>query len=240
MKVLAIPTKLTVRVKAKDAKFIGTPIGGAYVTIRDHLTGVLLSNGKTSGSSGDTKLLLQSPHNRNQTLTDDQTAKFLADIDIKEPTLVDIEATAPISRKGAAIKESTQLWLIPGKDVLGDGIILELPGLILDILAPTTHQIIPLGKLENNTLSLRISLTMLCGCPISKGGVWNSDDFEVKAILKKEGISLGEYGLTKSEETNIFEGKIPIAEKGNYEVQVYGFQQKGNNSGVDVINFVIQ
>ncbi len=147
---------------------------------------------------------------------------------------------APVSRKGSAIKASTQVWLIPGKDILGDGIILELPGLILDILAPTTHQIIPLGSLKEKTLLFKISLTMLCGCPISKDGVWDAVDFEVGAVLKKEGIEVGKYTLSKAQETNIFEGKLPILEKGNYELQVYAFQAKGNNSGVDIINFVIQ
>ena len=32
---LAIPTNITVRVKTKDAKFLGTSMGGAQITIRD-------------------------------------------------------------------------------------------------------------------------------------------------------------------------------------------------------------
>jgi hypothetical protein len=28
---------------------------------------------------------------------------------------------------------------------------------------------------------------MMCGCVIDKGGVWNSDEIEVKGILKKDG-----------------------------------------------------
>jgi len=236
----ATPTILTVRVRAKDAKFIGTPIGSALVQVRNSLTGELLTKGLTQGNSGNTKLLLQNPVERNQVLTDDKTAKFQTSIDIEEPVLVDIEVLAPLSRRGAAIKGSTQLWIIPGKDILGDGIIIELPGLILDILNPSSHQVIPLTSLLNGTLSLKTSLTMLCGCAISKGGVWNSDDFEVKAILKKDGNKSGEYALTKSKENNIYEGLIPLNSAGSYEILVYAFSAKDGNSGVDKITFVIE
>ncbi|MBT5659166.1 MAG: hypothetical protein HOJ02_03315, partial [Rhodospirillaceae bacterium] len=50
----AEPTRLTVRVMAKDAKFIGTSIGGARITIRDVDTGELLAQGVTEGSTGNT------------------------------------------------------------------------------------------------------------------------------------------------------------------------------------------
>jgi hypothetical protein len=31
------------------------------------------------------------------------------------------------------------------------------------------------------------NIVMMCGCVIDKGGVWNSDEIEVKGILKKDG-----------------------------------------------------
>ncbi|WP_028297375.1 hypothetical protein [Olivibacter sitiensis] len=237
---VATPTKLIVRVKAKDAKFMGTGIGGASVVIKDNLTGELLAKGVTTGSSGDTKLLLQTLLARGHALTDEKTAKFEATLDIKEPTLLDVEVLAPLSRKGAAIKGTTQFWLIPGKDIVGDGLIIELSGLILDILSPTTHQFIPLSSLEGKALNFKVSLTMLCGCVISKGGIWDSDDIEIKAVLKKEGVEIGQYDLRKLSEDNLYDGDIDISEKGNYELLVYAFYAKGNNTGVDKINFVIQ
>src|SRR3979409_1920700 len=47
-----IPTTLTVRVIARDGKFLGDDIGGAYITVRDALTKRLLVEGATSGGSG--------------------------------------------------------------------------------------------------------------------------------------------------------------------------------------------
>lgn len=236
----AVPTKIAIRVKAKDAKFIGTGIGGAAVILRDNISGSILSRGVTAGGSGDTKIIMQTALARYQSQTDSTTAKYVAVVDIDEPTLVDVEVQAPLSRRGAAIRGTTQLWVIPGKDILGDGIIIELPGLILDILSPYTHQALSKESFKNGTFVFKVNLVMLCGCPISEGGVWDAKDFEVKAYLKKDGKVTGNYELNKTDVVNIYEGKLPSLEKGGYELTVHAFQKKGNNAGVDRINFTVQ
>ncbi len=71
-------TEVMVRVKSKDAKFIGSSIGGAMVLIKNAETGEVLASGKTSGSTGDTELIMKQAHSRNQRLTDENTAGFLA------------------------------------------------------------------------------------------------------------------------------------------------------------------
>lgn len=130
-------TKLIVRAKAKDAKFIGESFGGALITITNSKTGKILSKGDTSGKTGDTKKIMQSSISRGQCITDDDTAKFETSINIEEPTLVTIEAEAPYTVKQSKIKVSTQVWLIPGKDIIGDGIILEIPGFSVSIKSPS-------------------------------------------------------------------------------------------------------
>jgi hypothetical protein len=236
----ATPTRLVVRVKAKDAKFIGTGIGGALVLIKDHLTGELLAKGLTKGSSGNTDLILKTPLERGKSIVDAQTALFETTLDIADPTLIDIEVLAPVNRRNAAVSGSTQLWLIPGKAIAGDGIIIELSGYILDILAPNTHQFIALDSLRDHNLDFKVSLTMLCGCPISHGGVWNADSIEIKVILKKEGVAGNESPLTKLPGNNLYDGHVKITAKGNYELLVYAYDPKTNNTGLDRINFVIQ
>lgn len=236
----AIPTKLIVRVKAKDAKFIGTGIGGAYVVVRNNLTGEVLAKGLTSGASGSTELIMQTAHQRGQSLTDGKTAGFETTIDISDALLLDIEVTAPVSRKAASIKGSTQLWLIPGKNIEGEGLVIELPGYILDILHPTTHAFLKQVDGKALTVDLKVSLTMLCGCTITKGGVWNADDIEVVAILKKEGSPLKELKLELTPTANIFGVSTALTEKGNYSFSVYAYDKKTNNTGVDRINFVVQ
>jgi len=233
-------TKVVIRARAKDAKFIGTPIGGAYVIVRDDLTGEILAKGLTTGASGNTDVILKNPILRGKTITDSATAKFVATVNITEPTFADIEVIAPVNRRNGTVKATTQVWLIPGKDILGEGIVLEIPGFILDVLSPTTHQFIKLDTIKNGELKFKASLTLECGCPISKGGVWNSDDITVNAIVKREGVKTGEIPLQLTSQNNIFEGTLPVKQKGDYELDVYAYNPKTGNTGVDRINFVVQ
>ncbi|MCX2481468.1 hypothetical protein OQY15_20380 [Pedobacter sp. MC2016-15] len=232
-------TRLIVRAQAKDAKFIGTGIGGAFVTVRDHLTGEILAKGLTAGTSGNTDLMMKGKVRRGLPVIDTTTAKFEANIPLSEPTFVDVEAVAPLTRRNAAVKSTTQIWLIPGKDILGEGILLEFPGFILDVLSPTTHEFIKLEELKGN-LKFKASLTMMCGCTITKGGIWDADGIEVKAIVKKEGLRITEVPMKISPVANIFEGNLKMETKGNYELTIYAYDARTGNTGLDKINFVIQ
>lgn len=233
-------TQLVVRAKAKDAKFIGTAIGGAYIIVRNNTTGEILAKGITTGTSGNTDVIMKKAVVRGQSITDSTTAKFVANVDISEPTFVDIEVLAPFNRKTARVKATTQIWLIPGKNILGEGIVVEIPGFILDVLSPNTHEIIKLDTLKNGELKVKASLTMTCGCPISKGGIWNADEITINAIVRKEGLKVSELPLHLTEHTNIFEGALKVKEKGNYEFVIYAYDPKTGNTGVDKISFVIQ
>lgn len=233
-------TKVTIRALAKDAKFIGTGIGGAYVIVRDHHTQEVLDKGYTTGTSGDTKVIVTDPKSRYGSITDDNTARFIANLAIQEPTFVDVEVIAPFNRKHAAVKSSTQIWVIPGKDISGDGVILEIPGFIVDILSPTTHEVVTFSANEPKEVTARISLVLMCGCTVQEGGIWDSRNYEVAAIVRKDGIDMGVIDLVKTSEDNIFEAKIPVPEYGNYELIVTAFDTKAKNTGVDKISFVVQ
>ncbi len=230
-------TRITIRALAKDAKFIGTGIGGAYIVVKDHYTQEVLAKGYTSGASGNTDVIVKNPRVRHAHLSDEETAKFIAILDIDEPTLLDIEAIAPIKRKHAAIRSSTQIWAIPGKDILGDGIILEIPGFIVDILSPTTHQVI---AADSDSLIIRTNLVLMCGCTVQEGGVWDAKNYDVVATIWKEGVEIAKVDLIKTAEDNVFEVQIPVKEPGNYEIAVTAFDNKVYNTGVDRISFVVK
>ncbi|MGK6352446.1 hypothetical protein [Parapedobacter sp. DT-150] len=233
-------TQIVIRAKAKDAKFIGTGIGGAYVIVRKNTTGEILDQGYTTGASGDTELIMNTPAARGMRLTDDNTAKFEAKLDIQEPVLIDVEVVAPVNRKAASVKATTQLWAIPGKHVLGDGVILEIPGYILDIKYPSTHQAISMTSLTQGKLKAKVNLVMMCGCVINKGGIWNAEDIEVKGLLRRDGQVLAEFPFDITEEDNVFEGILPLTETGSFELLVYAFDEKTGNAGVDKVSFVIK
>ena len=131
-------TNVMIRAKAKDAKFIGTSIGGAKILVKDALTGEILAEGITEGSTGNTDKIMQQDWKRSEQLTDENTAGFKAVLDIQAPKFITVEAYAPINKKQAEVMSSTQLWVIPGKDITGDGVVLDIPGFVVDILSPQT------------------------------------------------------------------------------------------------------
>ncbi len=234
----ATETKIIVRAKAKDAKFIGSSLGGAYVIIRNTTNNRILAEGKTTGSTGNTDLIMKEPLKRGNPISDEQAAKFLATIDIDEPTFINIQVTSPFNNKQAQVVTNTELWLIPGKDILGDGIVLEIPGFIIDILKPRTHQYIQLSSIRNELFEIRANIVMMCGCTINKGGIWNSDEMEVKGILKKNGehFKIIDMALT---EVNLFEGSVNLNSAGNYELILYAYNPKSGNTGLDKVSYVI-
>jgi len=136
----AVPTDITVMVKTKDAKFMGTSMSGALITIRNAQTGEMLAKGVTTGGTGNTEVIMKSPHVRGSALSDEKSAKFKATIDIDEPTLVEVTAYGPLAQLQSANRASTTQWVIPGKDITGgDAWMMEIPGFVVDILAPPTH-----------------------------------------------------------------------------------------------------
>ncbi|WP_080778877.1 hypothetical protein [Chryseobacterium phocaeense] len=236
--VSAAETKIMIRAKARDAKFIGSSLGGAHIIVRNKLNQQILAEGNTTGSTGNTDLIMKTTRTRETSITDPQTAGFLATIDIDEPTFVSIEVLSPLNNRQAQAAVSTELWLLPGKHILGDGIILEIPGFIIDILKPRTHQYIALSSIKGKPFLFQANVVMMCGCVVDKGGIWNSDEMEVKGILKKDGKFIRNVQMSLVS-ANLFEGSDLINTPGNYELTLYAYHEKSGNTGVDKVNYVV-
>ncbi len=131
----AVETKLVIRAKSKDAKFVGTKMGGAMVVVKESETGRVLVEGLTSGGTGDTRKIMVEPKTRFGHIAGG-AAMFETSVNIDEPTLVTIEVKAPYAAKPNMIKSSTEMWLIPGKDITGEGIVIEVPGFSIDARTP--------------------------------------------------------------------------------------------------------
>ncbi len=142
-----ITTKVTVRVVSKDAKIIGSGVGGAFVRIKNLETGEVLAEGKQEGGTGDTDRIMVQPRRRGETLygTPDG-AFFQAEISLDKPTQVEVYAEAPLAYPQSIQKGSKTLTLIPGKNILGEGVILELSGLIVNILSPSPQKSLKKGE----------------------------------------------------------------------------------------------
>jgi hypothetical protein len=233
-------TKVTVRVKSKDAKFIGTSMGGILVTLKNVDTGELLAKGLTAGSTGNTDHIMKKPHERRETLSDQASARFETSLDLAEPTLVEIKAFGPLAQRQAAHLVTMTQWIIPGKHLTdGDGVILELPGFAVDILAPPAHQALSSDEFPLH-VKIDANVIMMCGCPLTRGGLWDADRVEVRALIKRNGKSIGEIPLTFAGEASRFSGTLEVTEPGNYELAVYAYEAATGNTGLDRTTFLIQ
>ena len=142
-----ISTKVIVRVVSKDAKVIGSGVGGALVRIRNLETGEVLAQGEQEGGTGDTDRIMVQPRRRGEVLYGTPDAAFFqAEILLDKPTQVEVYTEAPLGYPHAIQKGLKTLTLIPGKHILGEGVIIELNGLIVNILSPSTEGSVKKGE----------------------------------------------------------------------------------------------
>jgi len=228
-------TSLTVMVKSKDAKFVGTSMGGVLITVRDADTEEVLDSGVTAGGTGDTSLIMRTPRERGRAMATDGAARFTAEVDIDEPTLVEVSAFGPLAQRQSAARASVTQWVIPGRDVTrGDALTLELPGFVVDVLAPGAA-----SGVAGDSVTIEANVTMMCGCPITPGGLWDSDGFEITAIVKRNGRVVGEMPLEYAGRPSTFSGAYQVPGKGTYEVVVFAFDPDNGNAGVDRTTFSV-
>lgn len=142
-----VATKIIVRVVAKDSKVIGSGVGGAFVRIKNLETGEILAQGKQEGGTGDTERIMVRPRRRGEIVYGTPDAAFFqAELPLERPTQVGIYAEAPLAYPHNIQKGSKTFTLIPGKHVLGEGVIIELDGLIVNILNPSPKESLKKGK----------------------------------------------------------------------------------------------
>lgn len=233
----AEPTDVTVRVKSKGAKFVGTSMGGALVTIKDEHTGELLAKGLTLGSTGNTDLIMKTPRERGMAVSDETSAHFTTTLDIDRPVYAEITAYGPMAQKQSANRVSATQWVVPGKHITGgDAFCMELPGLVVDVRDPAAHTKLS-GK---NEISFKANVTPMCGCPITPDGLWDSNQYEVRAVVLRDNEKVDEFPLDFAGETSQFSGKFRPNKKGAYQAIVYGFNPGNGNTGLDRVTFVVK
>lgn len=232
----AVETIVVVRAKAKDAMFIGTSMGGAEVVIREADSGRILTQGVTAGGTGDRRGIMEDPQRRGTPLTDARTAKFEGRLDLTEPVLATVEVSAPIGQPQSMVRASTQIWLLPGKSIQGDGVVIEISGFSVGLLAPqpASHVALSGGKA---TVPITANVMMMCGCPVTSGGLWNADRYEVSTLVKRNGVQVGTLPLSFAGRTSTFSGLLEVTEPGAYELQVYAYDPETGNTGVDKTMF---
>ena len=227
-------TRIVVRVKALDAKFIGDNLGGAEVIIRDVLSDSVMARGFTRGTTGDTDLIMKEPRLREKSIVTPETAAFLANLYIDEPRLINIEARSPLYNSGQNLVASRRVWLVPGEHIENDGIILDLSGFLVRLVSP-----LPASETSADQMKIMAQVMMMCGCPVAPEGLWDSDDYIIKAVIKTDKQIVKSIDLVNTGEKNMFSAGIDGLEPGYYTMYVYAFDPKTGNTGVDQTVFKI-
>lgn len=220
---LAEPTQVVVRAISKDAKFIGDSMGGVEVVLTDARSGKVLARGKVAGATGDTKTMIVEPRVRRQPIATPEAARYEAMIDIDKPTLVQAQARGPLGKPAAAITVTSTMWVLPGKPVVGDGWLLEFPGLVVE---PVWSRPTP-GELK-----IDAKVTLMCGCPIDPGGHWDAARYEVRATLSHGSVVVAQAPLAFASQPSTFTATIPAPGAGDYQLLVTAYDAGSGNTGV--------
>ncbi len=230
----ATPTSLTVRVRAHDAKFIGTGVGDVQVTVRDFFSREVLAGGFIRGGTGNTKVLMKEARGRDTVLSDKQSASFTARLDIDTPRKLLVEVDGPLSAGINAHHDSKTTWLVPGRDITGDGLLFEEYGLIVRNYHPLQHEFIKVGE----TVTIGTHVTPMCGCPVGSKILWDAEGYSVTALVEHSGQLVAELPLRYNGEISNFEAPYTFKSGGTYKITTVAVDGK-NNQGVDVTSYVV-
>src|SRR3979490_2431274 len=222
-------TKVMVRAIARDAKIIGKAVGGTRITIREVSSGKVLAEGMLQDGTGDTALIIEKPHVRGEKIYDTPGASgFLAVLNLERPTVGEGTAEGPLGSPGATQRSSKTLLLVPGEDILGDGIVLEIHGFIVKTLAPQVGTKVKVGM----PLEVNVTVTMACGCPTEPGGHWDSNKFRAVARLVREGNGEAEAPTQHAGVQNTYSGNVPVTAAGQVELQALALDPVNANFGL--------
>lgn len=232
---VAEPTEIVVRVMSRDAKFVGSSMGGVAIILRDAQSGEVLARGVTEGGTGDTIQIMQSP-GRRAVLASADAAAFRAILDIDRPRLIEAEAFGPLAQRQSAVRVTSQQWLLPGRHVReGNGWLLELAGFVVDIVDSSA----PRRAQAGDSIEVRASIMMMCGCPTQPGGLWDASRYELRAQVLRDGVDIGDIALAYSGAPSQYSARIEAREAGAYDVLVTAYDAATGNTGVDRTTFSV-
>lgn len=221
---LAEPTSVTVHAISQDAKFIGDSMGGVEVVLRDAKTGKELAKGITAGDTGDTNKIMEAV-GRSPMRTSPGAAHYSTTLDISVPTLVRVELRGPLGRPLTMQSAMSDRWLVPGiSAVAGNAWVVELPGLAIEMDGIST-----LTQGQATTLTAKVSL--MCGCPIADGGLWDAADYQVVAILRQKGQPTERIPMFFSVAPGQFTGTMLPNFSGKGELWIIARNKRTGNTG---------
>lgn len=253
-----VTTSILVRVQARGGKFLANDIGAAEVTIRDAQTGVWLGGGLALGSSSGNLAASYAANASLSTIVTPATAPngvptvqwlvpeaatsgLAIDLPITRPTLLEITAFGPLGGLQSAHRATLTQWIVPGQTLdQGPGFVVELPGLLVQVMQPQTHLTIPSTALPA-TVPLAASVAMMCGCPIADGEPWIPTDFSVTAAIGPVGQPATDtVVLAYTGQTSLFVGSYRVTAAADYQAVITAVQASTSNTGTGTVTFFVK
>lgn len=221
-------TPVTVHVLSEGAKFVGDTMGGVRITLKDTATGEVLATGRTRGGTGDTgRIMSEQP--RNAALSTPDAARFEAVLDLGAPTRVTLVAHGPLAQPQAANTVTETRIVLPGRGIEGgDGWLVEMPGLVVDVLSPPAP-----ATAADGDVSLTANVALMCGCPIAPGTPWPAEGFDVAATVTRDGKAVRTVPLDWAGEPSRFAADLSLQTPGTYRIAVHAADANTGNAGVD-------
>jgi hypothetical protein len=178
----------------------------------------------------------------------DDAANFLGTIQISKPTVVRIEAVGPLKYPQATMTDSITTLILPGKHIEGQGIVLNLRGLVVDIVSPEKNGATRMA--HQKELPVLLNMSMMCGCPIFEhpNNPWHPGMFIIYVEAYYNGNLYYDREVNAKEmitDVSTFRFTLPLPtdlQKDNkpIKLRVIGAQPELANYGMDEIEFMIQ
>lgn len=171
-----VATHVVVRVVAHGGLVLGRDVGGARVTITDVETGLILATGIQQGEAGDQNQIMRTPRvMKDPVYTTLPSASFRTTLYLGKPTLVEVSAQGPLAYPAAMQRARKTILLIPGQDLHGDAIVVDLSGYLVQIEEPKPGE--PL--IAKADVKLIASIRTLSGAFVRPHGDWDSREIVI-------------------------------------------------------------
>ena len=234
------PTTVLVRVVANGSMVLGKDVGGARVTITDVATKQILATGIQQGEAGDQNQIMRTPRLMEEPRYSSRpAAAFTTTLDLLQPTLVEVTAEGPLAYPASSQRASTTVWLIPGRDMTNDGIVLSLYGYIVQI----EHPQLGAPLIAKDDVILRASVRTLSGALVRPHGDWDSRKIHLYGELMIGARVLERLQLFYSGERATFEAPffvpLPNDAPDGIALRVIAADSAGGNFGMSQAKYPV-
>jgi hypothetical protein len=252
MTIATTKTSILIRAQGRGGKFLADDIGGAEVTVRDAQTGEWLGGGQAQGTSSGNLTTKYSPSASQSAVVtpggpgsppviqwlvpDANTSALTLELPLRRATLLAVAVHGPLGGLQSAQRVEATTWALPGQRIdQGPGFVVEIPGLVVQVLSPATH--LELTSLPAS-VDFQVKVMMMCGCQIAPGEPWVPTDFAVTAAIGPVGQAPStEVPLRFTGTSSMFEGSFEVTQPGYYQAVVSATQQSIGNVGTGIVTF---